>query len=245
MNFCSIVQVHFQQCVRKDRWILKIQIEYLLWVIVGGVTFWVELLLLCMSSNCELLKETVVLSAVPAALFWAIDRYGKEKPFYFLRSAVCIWAGRGVFDIVLYCVDGREITRFMLFWQVMLTLLLFCMKFIQMVYDRVPDKKAYFGHVLIGIVLAFNAAYIARMYDSFPRSAGVLSGVIRDIYVLEHGTALLIVAAFTLCHYQRRYKLMIKNNTIRMNAYLFNALKMTLVSFVLFVYPLYELFLSE
>lgn len=245
MNFCSIVQVHSQQCVRKDRWILKIQIEYLLWVIVGGVTFWVEFLLLCMSSNCELLKETVVLSAVLAALFWAIDHYGNEKPFYFLRSVVCIWIGRGVFDIVLYCVDGMEITRFMLFWQIMLTLLLFCMKFIQMVYDRVPDKRAYFGHVLIGIVLACNAAYIARMYSSFPRSAGLLSGMVHDRYVLEHGTALLIVAAFTLYQYQRRHKLMIKSGEITKKTYTYNAIKMTLVSFGLFVYPLYALFLSE
>lgn len=72
-----------QSCQRKDRWILRRQIEYLLWVIAGGVAFWVELLLLCWSSHCELLKETVVLSAVLAALFWAIDHYGNEKPFYF------------------------------------------------------------------------------------------------------------------------------------------------------------------
>lgn len=38
---------------------------------------------------------------------------------------------------------------------------------------------------------------------------------------------------------------MIKSGEITKKTYTYNAIKMTLVSFVLFVYPLYALFLSE
>lgn len=221
------------------------QIKYLRWMIAGGVTFWVELLLLCVSSNYEVLKETVVLSAVPTALFWAINRYGEEKPFYFLKRVVCLWIGRGVSDVWLYCVNGREITRFMVFWQILLTILLFCMKLIQLVYVRIPDRKVYFWYILTGIALAFNVAYIVRMDSSFPRSAGLLSGMVRDRYVLEHGTAFAAVVAVTLYQYQKHYRNRIINKEITAKAYLYHATKMTALSFLLFVYPLYELFLSE
>lgn len=221
----------------------------LIWIAVGAVVFWVEILLLSVSSNHELFKETVVLFVVPAVLFWAINRYGKETPFYFLKSVVCLWIGRAVFDVNAFYVDGREATRFAVFWQVMLTILLFCMKIIQIVYDKIPDKKAYFGYILIGIALAFNVSYIvssARQYGRLLRYIDSLSDAIREyMYELEHGIAFLIVVAVTCYQYQKRYKMKIKNNEITKKAYLCNAIKMTVVPFLLLVYPLYVLFLSE
>lgn len=65
------------------------------------------------------------------------------------------------------------------------------------------------------------------------------------MYVLEHGIAFLAAAAVTVYQYQRRYKVSIKDKRITRKAYLYNAAKMTIVSFLLFVYPLYTLFLSE
>lgn len=237
----------------KGQCIMRELRENFIWTAAGAVVFWVELLLLSVSSNYELFKETVVLFVVPAVLFWAINRYRKQTPFYFLKSVACIWIGRAVFDVVLFYVSGREATRFTVSWQVMLTILLFCMKIIQMVYDKIPDKKAYFGYVLLGTALAFNASYIAsyivsyiaRKYDMVLQYVRLLPGIVRDIYVLEHGTAFLIAAAVIFYQYQRRYKVRIKNNEITKRAYLYNAIKMTCVSFVMLIYPLYCLFLSE
>lgn len=213
---------------------------------MGAIAFWVELLLLSVSSNYELFKETVVLFVVPTALFWAINRYRKEAPFYFLKSVACIWIGRAVFDVILFYVNGREAARFIVSWQVMLTILLFCMEIIQMVYDKIPDKKTYFGYILIGTALAFNVSYIAEKYNSLLWYVDSLPGAIREYrYVLEHGIAFLIIAAVTFYQYQKRYKIKIKNNEITKKAYLYHAIKMTMVSFLLFIYPLYQLFMSE
>lgn len=217
-------------------------------MMITGIGFCEELLLLCVLSAIsvhELFAETVVLFTIPTALFWAINRYGKETAFCFLKSVVCIWIGRLALDAVVYHDDGREITSWVVFWQVMMTILLFCMKLIQMVYDRIPEKKTYFGYILIGTALAFNVSYIVRMYSSFPQSAGLLLGMAQDVYVLEHGAALLIAAAVTAYWYQKRYKVNIKTNEIARSTYLRNAAKMTAVPFLLFVYPLYQLFLSE
>jgi len=221
------------------------QRKYFLWIVVGIVVFWVELMLLCVSSNYALFKETVVLFVVPTALFWAINRYRKETPFYFLKSVVCIWIGRAVFDVMLFYINGREAMRFMVSWQILLTILLLCMKIIQLVYDRVPDKKVYLGYVLMGTALAFNVTYIVRTYHMVPRYVRRLPRVVWDSYALEHGIAFLIIAVVTLYQYQKRYKIKIKNNEITKKAYLYNAIKMTVVSFLLFIYPLYTLFLSE
>lgn len=217
----------------------------LLWVIAGVVVFWVELLLLCVSSNYELFKETVVLFVVPTALFWAISRYRKKDAFYFLKSVVCIWIGRAVFDVMLFCINGREATRIMVSWQIMLTIPLFCMKIIQMVYDKIADKRVYFGYTLAGTALAFNITYIVSEYHMVPQYARILPRVVRDIYVLEHGIVFLIIAAVTFYRYQKRNKIKIKNNEITKKAYLYNAIKMTAVPFLLLVYPLYQMFLSE
>ena len=84
-----------------------------------------------------------------------------------------------VLDAVLYHDGGREIASWVIFWQVMVTILLFCMKLIQMVYDRISEKKIYFGYILIGSALAFNVSYIVRMYSSFPQSKGLLRGWFR------------------------------------------------------------------
>lgn len=232
--------------IREDRYILREQRKYLLWIAAGAVVFWVEHLLLCVSSRYELFKETVVLSIVPTALFWAINRFGKETSFSFLKSVVCIWIGRLVFDGMVRYSNGREAVRWMLFWQIMLTILMFCMKIIQMVYDKVPDKKVYFGYVLMGTALAFNVSYIAREYDSFSCSAGSWrEAAFEYMYVLEHGIAFFIVAAVVLIQYQKRYKVRIKNSGITGKVYLYHAIKMTIVSFLVFIYPLYILFLSE
>lgn len=219
--------------------------KYFLWIIAGVIAFFVEIILLSVSSNHEVFKETVVLSAVPAVLFWGISRSGKGKPFHFLKCVVCIWIGRIVLDVILYLSDGREVVRFIVSWQVMLTILLFCMRIIQLVYERVPDKELYFGYILIGITLAFNVAYIMRSFSSFSLASGLLQGIVRDRYVLEHGIAFLVVVAAAIYQYQKRLKCRIKNSGIAKKAYLFHAVKMTSVSFFLFVYPLYELFLSE
>lgn len=225
--------------------IQRCSVKNLLWVIVGIVVFFVEIILLSVSSNYEVCKETVVLSAVPAALFWAINRYGKEEPFGFLKRVIYIWIGRVVFDVILYLSSGRESTRLVVCWQIMLTILLFCMRIIQMVYVRIPDKEAYFGYILTGTALAFNVSYIVRAYYMDSVDVGRLLTVFRDMYVLEHGIAFLAAAAVTVYQYQRRYKVSIKDKRITRKAYLYNAAKMTAVSFLLFVYPLYTLFLSE
>lgn len=235
-----------REAVLKGQCIMKELRKNLIWIAVGAVVFWVEIILLSVSSNYELFKETVVLFAVPTVLFWAINRYGKETPFYFLKSVVCLWIGRAVFDVILFYVGGREVTRIMVTWQVILTILMFCMKIIQIVYDKIPDKKAYFGYILIGVALAFNVSYIARKYHSLLRYIDSLSNAMREnMYELEHGIAFLIVVAVTCYQYQKRYKMKIKNNEITKKAYLCNAIKMTVVPFLLLVYPLYVLFLSE
>jgi len=219
--------------------------KYLMWVIVGIVMCFVEMILLSVISIHEIFKETVVLFAISALLFRAVNHSGKGKPFYFFKCVVCMWIGRIVIDVMLYHDGGREIASWVIFWQVMVTILLFCMKLIQMVYDRIPEKKTYFGYILIGTALAFNVSYIVRMYSSFPQSEGLLWGMVQDVYVLEHGAALLIAVAVTVYWYQKRYKVSMKTNEIAGSTYLRNAINMTAVSFLLFVYPLYLLFLSE
>ena len=69
--------------------------------------------------------------------------------------------------------------------------------------------------------------------------------MVQDLYVLEHGAALLIAVTVTLYWYQKRYKVNMKTNEIARGTYLRNAINMTAVSFWLFVYPLYLLFLSK
>ncbi len=234
-----------REAVLKGQCIMKELRKNLIWIAVGAVVFWVEIILLSVSSNYELFKETVVLFVVPTVLFWAINRYGKETPFYFLKSVVCLWIGRAVFDVILFYVGGREVTRIMVTWQVMLTILMFCMKIIQIVYDKIPDKKAYFGYILIGVALAFHVSYIVTSAMKYGRLLGYIDILLDDMYELEHGIAFLIVVAVTCYQYQKRYKMKIKNNEITKKAYLCNAIKMTVVPFLLLVYPLYVLFLSE
>lgn len=223
----------------------KSRAKYLIWILVGIVVCFVEMILLSVSSLYEMFKETVVLFVVPAVLFWAINRYGKGNPFYFFKCVVFIWTGRIVIDGILYWHDGSESLHFIASWQVMLTILLFCMRMIQMVYDRVPDKEIYFGYILIGAALAFNVSYIMREYDIVSAYGVRMSVAVRDMYVLEHGIALVVVAAVTVYQYQKRFKIRIQNSGITKKTYLFHAIKMTAVSFLLFVYPLYTLFLSE
>lgn len=217
--------------------------KYLIWILVGIVVCFVEMILLSVSSLYEIFKETVVLSMVPTVVFWAINRSGKA--FYFFKCVVCIWLGRIVIDVLLYLHDGSESLHFIVSWQVMLTILLFCMRMIQMVYDRVPDKEIYFGYILIGAALAFNVSYIIRKYDIVSAYGVRMSVVARDMYVLEHGIALVVAAAVTVYQYQKRFKIRLQNSGITKKTYLFHAIKMTAVSFLLFVYPLYTLFLSE
>ena len=219
--------------------------KYLIWIIVGIVVCFVEMILLSVISIHEIFKETVVLSAISAVLFRAVSRHATGEAFCFLKCVVCMWIGRIVIDVVLYHDGGREIASWVIFWQVMVTILLFCMKLIQMVYDRIPEKKTYFGYILIGTALAFNVSYIVRMYSSFPQSKDLLWGMVQDVYVLEHAAALLIAVAVTVYWYQKRYKVNMKTNEIARGTYLRNAINMTAVSFLLFVYPLYQLFLSE
>lgn len=180
--------------------------EYLIWILVGIVVCFVEMMLLSVSSIHEIFKETVVLSVVPTVLFWAVNRYGKGNPFYFFRRVACIWIGRIVIDVILYLHDGSESLRFIVSWQVMLTILLFCMRIIRMVYDRVPDKEMYFGYILIGAVLAFNVSYIVREYRMVSVDARRLLAVVGDMYVLEHGIVFLIVVAVTVYWHQKRFK---------------------------------------
>lgn len=223
----------------------KSRTRYLIWIPVGIVVCFVEMILLSVSSIHEIFKETVVLSVVPTVLFWAVNRYGKGNPFYFFKRVVCIWIGRIVIDVILYLHDGSESLHFFVSWQVMLTMLLFCMRIIQMVYDRVPDKEMYFGYILIGAALAFNVSYIVREYRMVSADARRLLTVVGDMYVLEHGIVFLIVVAVTVYWHQKRVKDKLKNSGITKKAYLFHAIKMTAVSFLLLVYPLYTLFLGE
>lgn len=203
-------------------------------------------MLLIVSSRYELFKETVVMSVIPAVLFWAIDHYRKETSFYFVKCVACLWIGRLVFDVICFHSDGRELMLILLFWQIMLTILLFCMKIIQMIYDRIPDKRAYFGYIVIGAALALNVSYIAREYDNFSWSAASWRGAVLEYtYVLEHGIALLIAAAVVLYQYLKRYRIKMKDSVITGRSYRYHAIEMTMVSFLILVFPLYQMLMSE
>lgn len=206
----------------------------------------VEAVLLSISSQYELFTETVVLSIVPTVLFWAVNHFRSETPYYFAKSIVCMWIGRLILYAICFGFENGEGLRLIVAWAVMLTVLLFCMKMIQLVYDRIADKGVYFGYILIGVMLAFNAAYMAVEYDNFSWTIGTWWGALQEyLYMLEHGIALLAVIIFVMYHYQKYGKIRIKKNGITSKSYWYYALKMTLVSFVLFVFPLYALFLAD
>lgn len=206
----------------------------------------VEAVLLSVSSQYEFFTETVVLSIVPTVLFWAVNHFKSETPYYFAKSVVCMWIGRLILYAICFCFENGEGLRIVVAWAVMLTGLLFCMKMIQLVYDRIADRSVYFGYILIGIALAFNVAYMAVEYDNFSLTIGTRWGVLQEyLYMLEHGIALIAVIIFVVYHYQKYDKVRIIKNGVAKKSYQYNAIKMTLVSFILFVFPLYALFLVD
>ena len=202
-----------------------------LWGIVGIAMCFVEVFLMSVSSRYELFTDTVVLSIVPAVLFWAVNHFRLETPFYFAKSVVLMWIGRLILYAICFCFENGEGLRIVVSWAVMLTVLLLCMKMIQLVYDRIADKSIYFGYILIGIALAFNAAYIMADNDK--------------LYMLEHGIALSAVIIFEIYKYQKYDKIFIKKNGITKKFYRYNAAKMTFVSFLLFLFSLRALFLAD
>ena len=157
-----------------------------------------------------------------------------------------MWIGRLILYAICFYFENGEGLRIIVAWAIMLTVLLLCMKMIQLVYDRIADKGVYFGYILIGAALAFNAAYMAVEYDDFSWVSGTWWGALQEhLYMLEHGIALLAMIIYVVYHYRRYDKVWIKKNGITGRIYSYNAIKMTLVSFILFVFPLYALFLSD
>ena len=213
---------------------------------MGAATCFVEAFLLSVSSRYEFFAETVVLSIVPTVLFWAVIHFNLALPYYFAKSVVCMWIGRLILYAICYCFENGEGLRIVVAWAVMLTVLLLCMKMIQLVYDRITDKSVYFGYILIGIALAFNVAYMAVDYDNFSWTIGTWWGTLQEyLYMLEHGIALLAVIIYVTYQYQKYDKISIKKNGITRKSYRYNAVKMTLLSFFAFVFPLYVLFLAD
>lgn len=226
--------------------VLRDQKKIFLWVIIGIAVCFVEAFLLSVSSRYELFTETVVLSIVSAVLFWAVNHFKSEIPHYFAKSVVCMWIGRLILYAICFCFENGEGLRIIAAWAVMLTVLLFCMKMIQLVYDRIADKGVYFGYILIGVALTFNAAYMAAEYDNFQTRPGTWWGALQEhLYMLEHGIALLAVIIYVVYHYRKYDRFRIKKNGIAGRTYSYNAIKMTVVSFMLFVFPLYALFLAN
>ena len=225
---------------------MRVQKKFFLWVITGGALCFVEAFLLSVSSRYEFFTETVVLSIVPTVLFWAVNHFRLETPYYFAKSVVCMWIGRLIFYVICFGLENGEGLRIVVAWAVMLTVLLFCMRMIQLVYDRIVDKSVYFGYILIGIALAFNVAYMAAEYDNFSWTIGTWWGALQEyLYMLEHGIALLAVIIFVVYRYQKYDKIRIKKNGITGKSYRYHAIQMTGVSFMLFVFPLYVLFLAD
>lgn len=222
------------------------QKKIFLWVIIGVALCFVETFLLSVSSRYEFFAETVVLSIVPTVLFWAVNCFRLETPYYFAKSVACMWIGRLIFYAICFSFENGEELRIVVAWAVMLTVLLLCMKMLQLVYDRIVDKRIYFGYILIGVALAFNVAYMAVEYDDFSWTIGTWRGALQEyLYMLEHGIALLAAIIFVAYHYQKYGKVRIKKNGITGKSYRYHAIKMTVVSFMLFVFPLYALFLMD
>ena len=219
--------------------ILSRQKKLLIWILVGAAVSFVEIFLIGANSHYEIVAEPVLMLALTAVLYWAVNHYKEDSRFYFAKIVVCMLIGRFTICMIFsYYLDGEEkyyALRFTTAIVVFMTVLLFCMRIIQMVYDRTDNKKIYFGYVLLGTMLAVNAVYITESIDNIWREF--------DVYLLQHGIALLMAVAVVIWQYQKHFK-RIKKYGITVKLYLCNAVKMTIVSFLVFVFPIYELFLG-
>lgn len=219
-----------------------------LWIALGIAAGAAEIFLMALNSRFELFTGTVVLLMASALWFWVIcktrrenDNRNKKKLFYFVKSVLCMSVGRFILYGTAYFFVGHEGRKIIVFWAVMTTLLMICMGLEQWIYDRLVIKEVYFGYILIGSLLAVNAAYILRIHDSISwREANP-----ECVYMLEHGALLFLAVVSALYRYRRYHKIRIKENEITAREYICHAIKMTFVSFILFIGPVYALFLAE
>lgn len=220
--------------------------RFFLFILAGILQSIAELCVLCANSIYEFCSETMLLSCMAALWFWAVSRRKTRAPFYMARIVGNMWIGR----VMLYSIEAfrgnEEALAIVVFWAVMLTVLLCCMRIVQMVYDRTQEREVYFGYPLLGAALALNVTYaVASIPNISWKSVSWRNFDTMQPYFAEHISVLLLTALAVIYKYQKVNRNRVIGRGISKRRYLLNALKMTLLSFCLLAYPMYIIFLAS
>ena len=114
-----------------------------------------------------------------------------------------------------------------------LIVILVCMKIIQILYVKIPHHNIYFGYIILGSIMALNVSYIMSEYQFIEFSSP---------HVAVHGMLLIFVIIWIIYDYKKHHRIKIETNEIKKKDYRNNALKMTVISLLLLVLPLYTIF---
>lgn len=220
--------------------------RFFLLIFAGIMQSIAELCVLCANSIYEFCSETMLLSCMAALWFWAVSRRKTSTPFYMTRIVGNMWIGR----VMLYAIEAfrgnEEALAIVVFWAAMLTVLLCCMRIVQMVYDRTQEREVYFGYPLLGAALALNVTYaVASIPNISWKSVSWKNFDTLQLFFTEHICVLLLTALAVIYKYQTVNRNRVKSRGISKRKYLLNALKMTILSFCLLAYPMYIIFLAS
>lgn len=220
--------------------------RFFLFILAGILQSIVELCVLCANSIYEFCSETMLLSCMAALWLCAVSRRKASTPFYMTRVVGNMWIGR----VMLYSIEAfrgnEEALAIVVFWAVMLTVLLCCMRIVQMVYDRTQEREVYFGYPLLGAALALNVTYaVASIPNISWKSVSWRNFDTMQPYFAEHISVLFLTALAVIYKYQKVNRNRVISKGISKSRYLLNALKMTLLSFCLLAYPMYIIVLAS
>ena len=157
----------------------------------------------------------------------------KEISHYFMKSVVCIYAGWMMRYYYLYYHDDPLGVLLSAVTATALIVILVYMKIIQMLYVKIPHHNIYFRYIILGSIMAFNVSYIMGEYQFIEFCSP---------HVVAHTMLLISVIIWIIYDYKKHHRIKIETNEIKKQDYRNNALKMTVISLLLLVLPLYTIF---
>lgn len=212
----------------------------ILWFVLGAVLSEAEFFLWGVINKFHVLDDSF-LTIIPIMLFMIINYHNKvliaeekEISHYFMKSVVFIYAGWMLrYYYNLYYHDDSLGVLLATITATALIVILVCMKIIQMLYVKIPHHNIYFRYIILGSIMAFNVSYIMGEYQFIEFCSP---------HVVAHTMLLISVIIWIIYDYKKHHRIKIETNEIKKQDYRNNALKMTVISLLLLVLPLYTIF---
>ena len=179
----------------------------------------------------ELLNSLFIM-IIPIVLFIVLNVYNniliKKKILiskYYAKSILCMYIGVDIMHAYYTYTNDSMGVRISWISSTIFILFIVCFRIVQKIYDKLQNKEMYWWYIILGFVLSVNIGFIVGEY--------------RFLYIcinqiVRYLMLLLAIIVINIYKYKRYYKNDIIEKKISKKEYRNNAIKITIISSLLF-----------